>query len=199
VRIPVEAVGGARIAARIAEADRFARLDPYRAATHNKGFLNGVDAVALATGNDWRAIEAGAHAWAARDGRYRGLTRWEVEGDHLAGATELPIAVGTVGGSVQGHPTVRLLRELLGAPRARTLASILAAVGLAQNLAALRALCDEGIQQGHMALHARQLALAAGAAAAEVDEVARRVTASGAVSAERVADALRSLRERPTP
>lgn len=160
VSIPVDALGGPDVARRISEADRFARLDPHRAATHNKGMLNGIDAVAIATGNDWRSIEAGAHAWAARDGQYRGLTKWTVADGRLDGFTELPMAVGTVGGITHSHPTIKLLRSILGARDARHLAAIFAAVGLAQNLAALRALAAEGIQKGHMALHARQLALA---------------------------------------
>lgn len=158
VRYGLEEIGGREVGRRIAEADRFARLDPYRAATHNKGLMNGIDAVALATGNDWRAIEAGAHAWAARDGQYRGLTRWVVEGDFLVGSIELPLAVGTVGGTTRIHPTIALLRELLGVTSARALAGVLAAVGLAQNFAALRALATEGIQRGHMALHNRRTA-----------------------------------------
>jgi hydroxymethylglutaryl-CoA reductase len=156
-----DVLGGVEVAERIAEADRFARLDPYRAATHNKGLLNGIDAVALATGNDWRAIEAGAHAWAARDGQYRGLTRWVVEGGMLRGSVELPLAVGTVGGTTRSHPTVALLRSMIGVHGARELAAIFAAVGLAQNFAALRALATEGIQRGHMELHNRRAALEA--------------------------------------
>lgn len=193
-RIPVEAVGGRVVAQRIAEADRFARIDPYRAATHNKGIMNGIDAVALATGNDWRAIEAGVHAYAARDGTYRGLTRWRVEQDHLHGQIELPMALGTVGGITASHPTVKLLREVIGAPDARTLAGIFAAVGLAQNLAALRALCDEGIQQGHMGLHARQLAIAAGASLDEVAQVVARAKTAGPIRAASVSEALLALR-----
>lgn len=193
-RIPVQAVGGPDIAARIAEADRFARVDPYRAATHNKGLMNGVDAVALATGNDWRAIEAGAHAYAARDGTYRGLTRWTVEDALLCGQVELPMALGTVGGLTRSHPTVAQLRALLGADTAQAMAEIFAAVGLAQNLAALRALCAEGIQRGHMGLHARQLALAAGATPDEVPAVVERAKAAGEVTAAAVAAALQALR-----
>lgn len=197
-RIPVAAVGGGRIAERIAQADRFARMDPFRAATHNKGLLNGIDAVAIATGNDWRSIEAGAHAWAARDGQYRGLTRWTFDGEHLDGRIELPLALGTVGGITRSHPTIQLLRSLLGVGDARVLAGIFASVGLAQNLAALRALAAEGIQKGHMALHARQLAIAAGAAPDEVDRVVERTLARGAVSAERIALELdRSRNEGP--
>lgn len=194
VRIPVEVVGGEAVALRIAEADRFARVDPYRAATHNKGLMNGVDAVALATGNDWRALEAGAHAYAARDGTYRGLTRWTVSQGSLHGQVALPMAVGTVGGATRSHPTVALLRSVLGAKDAQTLAGIFAAVGLAQNLGALRALAAEGIQSGHMALHARQLALAAGATVEEVPEVVARVVAEGAVTAAKVEAALLALR-----
>jgi hydroxymethylglutaryl-CoA reductase len=154
--IPVDALGGPEVAARIAEADRFARIDPYRAATHNKGILNGIDAVAVATGNDWRAIEAAAHAWAAHEGHYRGLTHWRVDGETLHGSIQLPMPVGTVGGLTRSHPTVALLSSLMGAESARMLAGILASVGLAQNLAALRALSAEGIQHGHMMLHARR-------------------------------------------
>jgi hydroxymethylglutaryl-CoA reductase len=188
--IPLDAVGGAEVAERIAEADRFARIDPYRAATHNKGILNGIDAVAVATGNDWRAIEAAAHAYAARDGCYRGLTRWTVATDRLAGSIELPMPVGIVGGLTKSHPTVALLSSLMGVESARMLAAILAAVGLAQNLAALRALSAEGIQRGHMTLHARQLAIAAGASPDEVDAVVRRALEGGRPSAESVARAL---------
>jgi hydroxymethylglutaryl-CoA reductase len=136
--------------------------DPYRAATHNKGIFNGIDAVALATGNDWRAIEAGAHAYAARTGSYRALTDWRVEREETTGALslygrlELPLAVGTVGGATRAHPLAQLALKILGITSARELSEVMAAVGLAQNLAALRALATEGIQRGHMALHARK-------------------------------------------
>lgn len=193
-RIPLSALGGPEVAAAIAEADRFARIDPYRAATHNKGFLNGVDAVALATGNDWRAIEAGCHAHAARDGTYRGLTRWEVRGDHLVGSVEVPMAVGTVGGITRSHPTIALARQILGITDARTLGGLFAAAGLAQNLAAIKALATEGIQRGHMGLHARQLAIAAGARPTEIADVVARAKARGPVSAEGVHRALQELR-----
>ena len=182
-RVPVDGFAPG-VAERIADADRFARIDPYRAATHNKGIFNGIDAVALATGNDWRALEAGGHAWAARSGTYRGLTRWVVEDDYLLGAIEMPMAVGTVGGATRSHPSLGLLRSILGAESARKLAGIFAAVGLAQNLAALRALTSEGIQRGHMRLHARQLALAAGARPGEVDAVVQAAVDRGRVSAE---------------
>ena len=160
-RIPLTAFGseqfsGEAIAQGIVEANAFAYADPYRAATHNKGIFNGIDAVALATGQDWRAIEAGSHAYAARDGQYRSLTEWRVESGHLLGRLQLPLAVGTVGGLTQRHPTVRTALKILGNPDARTLSEIMAAAGLAQNLAALRALVTEGIQRGHMALHNRR-------------------------------------------
>lgn len=160
----------------IIEAWAFAEADPYRAATHNKGVMNGVDAVVLACGNDWRAVEAGAHAFAARSGRYRSLTKWHKEenGD-LAGFIELPMALGIVGGATRVHPTAQANLTLMGVNSIEELGGIIAAVGLAQNLAALRALATEGIQRGHMSLHARQIALAAGAEPAQVDWVAARL------------------------
>jgi len=166
---------GAEVAENIVWAYRLAARDPYRAATHNKGIMNGIDAVAIATGNDWRQIEAGAHAFAARKGRYTSLTRFSVENGQLIGEIELPMAVGTVGGSTSSHPSVRACREILGVKDAPTLAKVLAAVGLAQNLGALWALASEGIQRGHMELHARQVALAAGARSDEVEGVAREL------------------------
>ncbi|HHB89768.1 MAG TPA: hydroxymethylglutaryl-CoA reductase, degradative [Anaerolineae bacterium] len=161
-RIPVGALEtpeltGEEVARGIFEANAFALADPYRAATHNKGIFNGIDAVAIATGQDWRAIEAGGHAWAAREGQYRALTDWRVENNHLLGYLEMPLAVGTVGGLTKYHPTARLALKLLGDPDARRLSQIMVAAGLAQNLAALRALVTEGIQRGHMALHERRL------------------------------------------
>jgi len=151
---------GAAVARRIHLASLFAEEDPYRAATHNKGIMNGLDAVALATGNDWRALEAGAHAFAARNGQYSALARWHVNGSgELVGEIELPLAVGIVGGGTTSHPTVAVLRRILGVETARELREVMAAVGLAQNLAALRALATDGIQKGHMALHARRTAV----------------------------------------
>jgi hydroxymethylglutaryl-CoA reductase len=150
----------------VIEAYAFAAADPYRAATHNKGILNGVDAVVLATGNDWRAVEAGAHAFAARGGTYAPLSRWECGPDgRLAGFLEMPLAVGTVGGGTRVHPAARAALKILAVKTARELAGVIAAVGLAQNLAALRALATEGIQRGHMRLHARQTSAAAETAA----------------------------------
>ena len=173
-------VGGEEVASEIAAAYRFAWADPYRAATHNKGVMNGIDAVLLATGNDWRAIEAGAHAWAARDGQYRSLTTWKLdETGALVGTIELPMAVGTVGGPIRVHPTVQANMKVLGNPRARELGGIVAAVGLAQNLGALRALVTEGIQQGHMRMHARNVAATAGVPPEHVPAVAERLAQDG--------------------
>jgi hydroxymethylglutaryl-CoA reductase len=149
------AAAGAALAQAIEAASRFAEDDSYRAATHNKGIMNGVDPVVIATGNDWRGIEAGAHAFAARDGRYRPLATWRADGDGLVGRLEMPMALGTVGGTLQVHPGARLALRILGTTSARELAEIIGSVGLAQNLAALKALAGEGIQRGHMALHRR--------------------------------------------
>ena len=162
-RIPFEVLGqpgvdGAGVAEDIAAASRFAEHDPYRAATHNKGIMNGVDAVVLASGNDWRGVEAGAHAYAARSGQYAPLAVWTTEGGALWGALEMPMAVGTVGGTLQVHGGARLAQRILGVDSASVLGMIAACVGLASNLAALRALATEGIQRGHMALHNRAVA-----------------------------------------
>jgi hydroxymethylglutaryl-CoA reductase len=207
--IPVEQlarndVPGEQVARSIFEAWAFAAADPYRAATHNKGVMNGIDAVAVATGNDWRALEAGAHAYAARSGRYSSLTEWSLVGTgdpfgklragrgpetgkllHLRGILEMPLSVGTVGGATKAHPTARVSMKILGQPNARRLAEIMAAVGLAQNLAAIRALATEGIQQGHMRLHARQVALAAGAKESQVQEIADKLVAEKNIRVER--------------
>ncbi|MDX9722681.1 MAG: hydroxymethylglutaryl-CoA reductase, degradative [Myxococcota bacterium] len=145
----------ADLAERIEAASLFAEWDEARAVTHNKGIMNGIDAVLMATGQDWRAVEAAAHAWAARSGGYRALSRWRVRGDKLIGSMELPLAVGIVGGALRVHPTARAALHLAEVHSARELAELAAAVGLAQNLAALRALADEGIQRGHMKLHRR--------------------------------------------
>lgn len=161
---------------RIIEASAFAAADPYRAATHNKGIMNGVDAVVLATGNDWRAIEAGAHAYAARSGKYTSLSQWGLDkAGNLVGTAELPMAVGIVGGATKVHPTAQTALKLMAVQSARELAEIIVSVGLAQNFAAIRALATEGIQRGHMGLHARQLAMAAGAAGDEIERVAAQM------------------------
>jgi len=199
-RIPVRllaryGMSGEEVAQRILEAAALAEVDPYRAATHNKGIMNGVDAVALATGNDWRALEAGAHAYAARSGRYTSLSRWwRTETGDLAGALEMPLAVGIVGGATRSHPTARVALRILGVQSAAQLAEVMAAVGLAQNFAALRALATEGIQRGHMALHARQIAMAAGAQPHEVDVVADRMVAENNIRPQRAEEILRALR-----
>jgi hydroxymethylglutaryl-CoA reductase len=151
---------GAEVARRIVSAARFAHYDPYRAATHNKGIMNGIDSVLVATGNDWRATEAGVHAWAARDGQYRSVSNWTVEGDLLVGEIEIPIQVGTVGGVTRIHPAARLALRMLRVETAEELGRVVAAVGLAQNLGALRALATEGIQRGHMRLHRANQVLA---------------------------------------
>lgn len=193
--LDTETLDGDEVAGGIASAYRFAWADPWRAATHNKGVLNGIDAMAIATGNDWRAIEAGAHAWAARDGQYRSLTQWKVAPDgFLVGSIELPMQVGTVGGAIQSHPTVKLAHEMLGRPRARELSGLIAAVGLAQNLGALRALATEGIQRGHMRMHARNVAVQAGAAGEEVGRVVAALCADRDWSLTRATAALASLR-----
>ncbi|MCB0077660.1 MAG: hydroxymethylglutaryl-CoA reductase, degradative [Anaerolineales bacterium] len=175
----------------ILEAWAFADADPYRAATHNKGILNGIDAVAVATGNDWRGIEAGAHAYAAQTGRYRSLTTFSrSEAGDLVGEIELPMAVGVVGGTTRSHPTAQTALKILGVSQADQLAQIMAAVGLAQNFAAIRALATEGIQRGHMALHARQVAVAAGASGEAVARIAQQLVAEGQVRVERARELL---------
>jgi hydroxymethylglutaryl-CoA reductase len=173
---------GAQVRDGIVEAWAFAAVDPYRAATHNKGIMNGIDSVVIATGNDWRAVEAGAHAYAARTGHYTSLSEWRVAEDgSLEGELTLPLAVGTVGGATRVHPTAKAALALMGVENAQELAEVIGSVGLAQNLAALRALATEGIQRGHMSLHARQIALAAGAVGSEVDRVAQRMIEEGTI------------------
>ncbi len=172
----------------------FAAADPYRAATHNKGIMNGVDAVVIATGNDWRAVEAGAHAYAARSGRYTSLSAWGKDRDgSLVGALEMPIAVGTVGGATRVHPGARAALKLMGVSGAPELAEVIVSVGLAQNLAALRALATEGIQRGHMTLHARQVAIAAGAKGPQIDRLAEQVVKEKNVRIDRAEEILKNL------
>jgi hydroxymethylglutaryl-CoA reductase len=178
----------------IIEAWAFAAADPYRAATHNKGIMNGVDAVVIATGNDWRAIEAGAHAYAARGGRYTSLSTWGKDAQgNLVGALEMPMAVGIVGGATKVHPTARAALNLMGVTTAGELAEIIVSVGLAQNLAALRALATEGIQRGHMGLHARQVAIAAGAQGEQIERLAQRMVAEKTVRIDRAEEILREI------
>ena len=188
VRLPAEVLAfegynGEQVRDGVVEASAFAEADPYRAATHNKGIMNGVDAVLLATGNDWRAVEAGAHAYAARDGRYKSLSTWTTtEEGSLKGSLTLPLAIGIVGGSTRVHPGVRTNLKLMGVQCVSELGEIIAAVGLAQNLAALRALATEGIQKGHMRLHARQVAMAAGANTEQVEPLAQALIAAGRIT-----------------
>ncbi|GGY01666.1 hypothetical protein GCM10007160_32020 [Litchfieldella qijiaojingensis] len=185
--IPVERLEGkgykgSEVRDGIILATDLATVDPYRATTHNKGIMNGIDAVALATGNDWRALEAAAHAYAARGGRYSSLTRWyRGEDGSLVGELSIPLKVGIVGGTQQSNPVVAVNHRLLGLQSARELAEVMGAVGLAQNFAALRALVTDGIQQGHMTLHARSVATAAGASAAMFDTVVERLIESGEI------------------
>lgn len=163
---------GKELATKIAEASLYAKLDPYRAATHNKGIMNGIDSVVIATGNDPRAVEAGAHAYASRNGRYQGMTDWTIEGDYLIGTLTLPIAIGTVGGAISVLPMAKANLDLLQISSAEELARIIVSVGLAQNFAALRALVSDGIQKGHMSLHASSLAIQVGAKNEEIEQVA---------------------------
>lgn len=177
---------GSEVIEGIIDAYTFAAIDPYRAATHNKGIMNGIDPLVVATGNDWRAVEAGAHAYACRNGHYGSLTTWEKAGNgHLVGTIEMPMPLGLVGGATRTHPLAQLSLRILGVKTAQELAEIAVAVGLAQNLGALRALATEGIQRGHMALHARNIALSAGARGEEIDWVATRMVEAKDVRADR--------------
>lgn len=203
VRLPAAALdtpdfSGDRVADGIVEACALAIVDPYRAATHNKGIMNGIDPVVVATGNDWRAIEAGAHAYAARDGRYTALSRWERDSSGaLVGTIEMPMALGLVGGATKSHPGARAALAVLDVASANELAQIAVAVGLAQNMGALRALATEGIQRGHMALHAQNVAIAAGATKGEIEELAAQLADGGGVSQDRAQTLLRDLRAQP--
>jgi hydroxymethylglutaryl-CoA reductase len=198
-QIPVDLLAdgdadGAGVAEGIAAAWRFAWVDPWRAATHNKGIMNGVDAVAIATGNDWRALEAGAHAYAARTGQYRSLSTWRVREGSLVGELALPMQVGTVSGAIRVHPTVKANLALAGVRGARDLSVLMAAVGLVQNLGALRALASEGIQEGHMRMHARAVASGAGALPSEVERVVAALVQARDFTVERARSVLAGLR-----
>jgi hydroxymethylglutaryl-CoA reductase len=201
--IPVETLAfkgfsGEQVRDGIIAAWAFAAADPYRAATHNKGIMNGIDAVVLATGNDWRAIEAGAHAYAARNGRYTSLSTWgrDPEGN-LVGTLELPMAVGIVGGATKVHPGARTALELMQVTTASELAEIIVSVGLAQNLAAIRALATEGIQRGHMRLHAQQVAIAAGAQSEQIQQLALQLVAEKTVRIDRAKEILEEWQSTP--
>jgi hydroxymethylglutaryl-CoA reductase len=186
---------GRSVARGIVEAWAFAAADPYRAATHNKGVMNGIDAVVVATGNDWRAIEAGCHAYAARSGRYAPLTRWRMdEAGRLCGEIETPMAVGIIGGATKVHPTARIVLKILGVASARELAEVIVSVGLVQNLAALRSLVTEGIQKGHMVLHARNVAVSAGAVGDMAVRVARQMIRESRINFDRATELLKHFR-----
>ena len=190
-----EAVGGDEVVEGILDAYAFAAADPYRGATHNKGILNGIVGVVIATCNDHRAVEAGAHAYAARTGQYSPLSVWEKnENGDLVGSIELPMAVGTIGGAVKTHPIARVALKILGVKSARELSEVLAAVGLAQNLGALRALAHEGIQRGHMSLHARNIAIMAGATEDLIDSVAERLVEERKIRMDRAKELLEEYR-----
>jgi hydroxymethylglutaryl-CoA reductase len=195
--IPLEALAFGSFSAEdvrdgIVAAWAFAAADPYRAATHNKGIMNGVDAVVIATGNDWRAIEAGAHAFAARNGRYTSLSTWSKDdAGNLIGTLEMPMAVGIVGGATRVHPAAQAALRLMGVGSAGELAEIIVSVGLAQNLAALRALATEGIQRGHMSLHARQVAIAAGAQGEMINRLAGQLVNEKTVRIDRAEELLK--------
>ena len=187
---------GREIAEKIALANQFAQADPYRAATHNKGIFNGIDAILIATGNDWRAIESGAHAFASRDGHYQSLSQWtlDLEREELVGEMTLPMPVATKGGSIGLNPRVALSHELLGNPSAKELAQLIVSIGLAQNFAALKALVSTGIQQGHMKLQAKSLALLAGASESEVAPLVERLIADKTFNLETAQRYLENLR-----
>jgi hydroxymethylglutaryl-CoA reductase len=191
--LATESLDGREVRDGIVRASRFAEKDPYRAATHNKGLMNGLDAVVIATGNDWRAVEAGAHAYAAKSGKYSPLCVWRAEGDDLVGRLEIPLALGTVGGPSRVHDGARMGLRVVDAESATELAMVAASVGMASNLAALRALATDGIQRGHMALHARSVAIAAGAIGADVERVAQRIHAQGEVTLDAARRALSEL------
>ncbi|MBN1304270.1 MAG: hydroxymethylglutaryl-CoA reductase, degradative [Anaerolineales bacterium] len=201
-RIPVGTLAfgdypGEKVRDGIIEAYAFAEIDPYRAATHNKGIMNGVDAVVIATGNDWRAIEAGAHAYAVRSGRYTSLSTWTANSDgDLVGALEIPMAVGIIGGATKVHPTARAALHLMGVTSASQLAEIIVSVGLAQNLAALRALATEGIQRGHMSLHARQVAVAAGASGDMIGKLATQLVIDKVIRVDHAVEILKSWQQK---
>jgi hydroxymethylglutaryl-CoA reductase len=192
-------VGGEALVDGILDAYAFAVADPYRCATHNKGIMNGIDAVVIATGNDFRAVEAGAHAYAALSGTYQPLTRyWKDEQGNLCSEIELPLAVGIVGGATRTHPTAKIALKILDVSSAKELAAVLAAVGLAQNFAALRALVKEGIQRGHMALHARNIAIQAGASGELIEEIAEILVREKKIRLDRARELLRAWESKPS-
>jgi hydroxymethylglutaryl-CoA reductase len=193
-----EKMGGEHVVEAFLESYTLAAVDPYRAATHNKGIMNGIDAVIIATGNDSRAIEAGAHAYAARDGQYTSLTTYKKDKQgNLVGEIELPMAVGIVGGAANMHPKAKLCRKILGITSAKDLAEVAASIGLAQNFAALFALSTVGIQKGHMSLHAKNIAVMAGAQGEEIDRLAEKLVSEGKVRLDRAKELLETMRKKP--
>ena len=189
-----DTIGGEKVVDAFLDGYRFTVLDPYRAASHNKGIMNGIDAVVIATGNDWRAIEAGAHSYAARDGWYKPLTKyWKDEDGNLVGSIEIPLAIGTVGGASSIHKKAQLCKKILGVKTAGELAQVIASVGLAQNFAALLALSTVGIQKGHMELHAQNIAVMAGAKGDQIDEVAKRMIEEKNVKIDRAKELMKKL------
>ena len=191
----LEDLGGEQVRDDMLAASWFAEADPYRAATHNKGIMNGVSAVALVTGNDTRALEAGAHAYASRSGRYTSLSRWETDGSgNLVGSLEMPMAVGLIGGATRVHPIAKIALKILGVNKAEDLARVMAAVGLVQNYGALKALATTGIQKGHMALHSKNIAMTAGAVGDEVDLLAKRLVEIGKIRTDAAEEELRKIR-----
>lgn len=183
------------IATRLEEAYQLASLDPYRAATHNKGIMNGIDAVVIASGNDWRAVEAGAHAYASLSGSYQPLTTWSVSpSGSIIGSIKLPMAIGTVGGTVKLHPKAALSKKIMGYDNAQELMMIIASIGLAQNFAALYALTTDGIQKGHMRMHARSLAMSAGAKDHEIETVVKKLMKDKPMTLQKAEDILKEIR-----
>ena len=191
----LEDLGGEQVRDDMLAASWFAEADPYRAATHNKGIMNGISAVVLVTGNDTRALEAGAHAYASRSGQYTSLSRWETdESGKLVGSLEMPMAVGLIGGATRVHPIAKIALKILGVNKAEDLARVMAAVGLVQNYAALKALATTGIQKGHMALHSKNVAMMAGAVGDEVDLLAKRLVEIGKIRTDAAEEELRKIR-----
>ncbi|MEF8879756.1 MAG: 3-hydroxy-3-methylglutaryl-CoA reductase, partial [Candidatus Thermoplasmatota archaeon] len=190
-----EKIGGEKVVDSFLESYTLAAVDPYRAATHNKGIMNGVDAVVIATGNDFRAVESGAHAYAAKNGKYTSLTSYHKNEDgDLVGEIEIPLALGIVGGAASIHPKAKLCRKILGIETAKELASVVASVGLAQNFAAVLALSTVGIQKGHMKLHAKNIAVMAGASKDEIDKVAERLVKEDKIKIDRAKEILEEIR-----
>ena len=200
VSIPMEELGsdlyeGQEIAQKIQKASDYAKIDPYRAVTHNKGVMNGIDSVLMATGNDLRAISASVYAYASRLGHFQPLSTWEIQGKHLYGELIIPLPVATVGGAISVHPTSQWVLDVLGRPSAKQLAEIAAAVGLVQNFAALKALVTDGIQKGHMSMHARNLAMQVGALPEEVDQVVERLKKQQRMSSDTASEILNDIRQ----